>query len=200
MNLRAFRELSITRKGAIDDRGKRGRRHVVSLFRFFRTPLSWLTNSTSSENLAAASIGEGEKKWREREREEKRGDAARPRLRRCRSGREGSHASMELTRSVPPSPPLLSEERHRARGDITSPVRGRATTTITSTATTTATTTTTGSKRICNPVKSAATRHRQVALVETRLAREESSPGDEKTPENFLSPAQNDSWRVNVEG
>lgn len=47
----------------------------------------------------------------------------RPRLRRCRSGREGSHASMELTRSVPPSPPLLSEERHRARVDITSPIR-----------------------------------------------------------------------------
>ncbi|KAL6438593.1 hypothetical protein ACFW04_004560 [Cataglyphis niger] len=47
------------------------------------------------------------------------------------------------------------------------------TTTATATATattTTTTTTTTGSKRTCNPVKSAVTRHRQVALVETRLA------------------------------
>lgn len=68
-------------------------------------------------------------------------------------------------RSVPPSPPLLSEERHRARGGITSPVpRGRATTTTT-------TASTTGSKRTCSPVRSAITRHRQVAPVDTRIAR-----------------------------
>lgn len=82
----------------------------------------------------------------------------------------GLHASMELTWSVPPSPPLLSEERHRAQDDITSSIRERATTTVT-----TAVVATTGSKRTCSPVRSAVARHRQVAPVNTQFSFEENS-------------------------
>lgn len=74
---------------------------------------------------------------------------------------------MELTRSVPP---LLSEQRHRGSSDITS--RGRATTTTaTVSAATTTTFTTTRSKTTYNPVRSPVARYRQVAPVDTRIAR-----------------------------
>lgn len=90
---------------------------------------------------------------------------------------------MKLTRSVPPSPPLLSEERHRARGGITSPVPSDRVTTSTST---------TRSKRTYSPVKNAIARHRQVAPVDTRIARGKLLSGSGKTPENlgkFSSPS-----------
>ncbi|KYN16291.1 hypothetical protein ALC57_11502 [Trachymyrmex cornetzi] len=82
---------------------------------------------------------------------------------------------MEPTCSVPPSPQLLSEERHRSRSNITSCERTAATTATTTTTTTTNTTTaaaasTTRSKQTtCNPVRSLAARYRQVAPVNTRI-------------------------------
>jgi len=65
---------------------------------------------------------------------------------------------MELTRSVPPSPSLLSEERHRARGTW-SPARGRLTTNVTANITTTTTSTATAGSKW---TRSSVARHRQI--------------------------------------
>lgn len=84
---------------------------------------------------------------------------------------------MEPTCSVPPSPPLLSEERHRGRSDITS--RGRATTT------TAAATTTRSKQTTYNSVRSLVARYRQVAPVDTLIARGKLFSDDgEAEPEN----------------
>ncbi|KYQ59654.1 hypothetical protein ALC60_01320 [Trachymyrmex zeteki] len=74
---------------------------------------------------------------------------------------------MEPTCSVPPSPPLLSEERHRSRSNITSCKRTAAA--AATTTTTTAASTTRSKQTTYNPVRSLVARYRQVAPVNTRI-------------------------------